>query len=627
MEIGMASTTIKTEHPSPLSLLNNHYGYTAFRSEQSNIIDHVIAGHHALVVMPTGAGKSLCYQIPSQCRQGVGIIISPLIALMQNQVDGLQQLGICAAAINSSQTPKQLQKTYKQLQDGTLDLLYIAPERLLMDTFLQTLESMPIALFAIDEAHCVSQWGHDFRPDYAKLSILADRFPSVPRIALTATADALTQQDIKSQLHLETAHTFMSGFDRPNIHYSIVAADNPKQQLLQMITKNHMNECGIVYCLSRKRVEDITLWLKNQGFNACPYHAGLSHDTRQQNQDRFLKEDNIIMVATIAFGMGIDKPNVRFVAHLNIPKNIEAYYQETGRAGRDGLPSNAWMTYSLSDSVMQRSFIENSNAPDLQKRIWHQKLDSLLGLCETATCRRQLLLAYFGDTSEPCGHCDNCNHPPKTFDATLVAQQALSCVYRTSQRFGVNHVIAVLRGSHSAKIEQLGHTQLSTFGIGQAVSQQAWRTIFRQLIAVGFIQVDIQAYNTLSLSQKGVQFLREKQTLVLAEHQKTNNSTASKKQTQKAAQLDATHEEKALFDALKLARSTLATSQNIPPYLIFHDSVLWALATQKPNALEAMSDISGIGEVKLKRYGEIFLKVILNFTPSIHTQNHSKCRT
>lgn len=606
----VSETIAETKKPTPLEILKSCYGYEAFRGEQAAIIDRVIAADHALVVMPTGAGKSLCYQIPSLCLEGVGVIISPLIALMKNQVDALQQLGIKAAAINSSQSAKALHQIHMQLENEELDLLYVAPERLLMDSFIRKLKKIKVALFAIDEAHCVSQWGHDFRPDYARLSALAEEFPVVPRIALTATADALTQQDITLRLGLEEAKIFVSGFDRPNIHYSIVAANNPKQQLLKMINKKHPDDCGIVYCLSRNRVEEVAEWLENKGFNALPYHAGMSSVARQRNQDKFLKEDRVIMVATIAFGMGIDKPNVRFVAHLTIPKNIEAYYQETGRAGRDGLPANAWMAYGLSDSVMQRSFIEQSEAPELQKRIWHQKLNSLLGLCEAATCRRQILLAYFDDACEPCGHCDNCNHPPKKFDATVVAQKALSCVYRTGQRFGVNHVVDVLRGSLNVKVKQFNHDELSTFGIGDDLSQQAWRSVFRQLIAAGLIRVDVEAYNRLVITEMGVDFLREKKTLELAEYQKEEVDTAPKSKAKKIREENASTEELALFEALRLKRLDIAKSQNIAPYMIFHDSVLWTLAKEKPVSLSAMREISGIGEVKLKRYGEVFLHIV-----------------
>jgi len=600
---------IEASLPAPLGILKNFYGYESFRGEQAKIVDHVIKGNNALVVMPTGAGKSLCYQIPSICREGVGIIVSPLIALMKNQVDALQQIGIKAAALNSSLSIEEISQIQSQLFNEELDLLYIAPERLLTESFLARLRRLKIALFAIDEAHCVSQWGHDFRPDYASLSILIEQFPTTPRIALTATADELTQEDIKARLGLNDASTFISGFDRPNIFYHIVPADNPKQQLLRFINKNHRDNSGIVYCLSRKRVEEIACWLESKGFSALPYHAGLSSGVRQQHQDRFLKDDPIIMVATIAFGMGIDKPNVRFVAHLNIPKNIEAYYQETGRGGRDGLPTNAWMTYSLRDSVMQRDFIENSTAPELQKRIWHKKLDSLLGLCEAASCRRQILLAYFGDSCEPCGHCDNCRHPPKTFDATIVVQKALSCVYRTGQRFGVNHVIAVLRGGKNARVQQFRHDQLSTFGIGQDLSQQAWRSIFRQLIVMGYIHVDAQTYNRLIITEKGGTFLRERKTLLLSEYRKVDEDTIFNKKARSRGAEGASEDEQVLFEALRLKRLEIAQTQNLPPYLIFHDSTLWTIAKEVPTSLKQLSQVSGIGAVKLERYGELFLQV------------------
>ncbi|MCH9769569.1 MAG: ATP-dependent DNA helicase, partial [Gammaproteobacteria bacterium] len=406
---------------SAFEVLSEYYGYKHFRDNQEAIINRVVAGEHALVLMPTGAGKSLCYQIPALCRAGTGIVISPLIALMQNQVDSLLQLGIKAAAINSNIPLQELAVIRKQFNKGELDLLYVAPERLLMEDFLASLVEKNIALFAIDEAHCLSQWGHDFRPDYAKLSILAEKFPNIPRVALTATADTLTRKDIQSQLKIPESNTYISSFDRPNIHYSIVPANNPKQQLLKFIRNHHSESSGIVYCLSRKRVEEIAKWLNENSFNAMPYHAGLSSEIRRKHQNKFLKESAIIMVATIAFGMGIDKPDVRFVAHVNIPKNIEAYYQETGRAGRDGLPAEVWMTYSLSDIVLQRRFIEISEAAETQKYIWHQKLNSLMGLCELASCRRQVLLSYFGDNCEPCKHCDNCDNPPRTFDATTFA--------------------------------------------------------------------------------------------------------------------------------------------------------------------------------------------------------------
>ncbi|MEM9242987.1 MAG: DNA helicase RecQ [Pseudomonadota bacterium] len=594
---------------SPQTVLSKYYGYEQFRGKQQDIIDHVIAGKHALIVMPTGAGKSLCYQIPSLCREGVGIIISPLIALMQNQVDALQQLGIKAIAINSHQTMEQQQSAQCRLEAGEFDLVYVSPERLLMDDFLERLDRVSIALFAIDEAHCMSQWGHDFRPDYARLSILAKRFPSIPRLALTATADALTRQDIQNQLGLHADSQFIAGFDRPNIHYSITQGENPKQQLLHFIKKNHQQDCGIVYCLSRKNVEETADWLTDQGFVALPYHAGLSAAIRQKHQQRFLKEDNVMIVATIAFGMGIDKPNVRFVAHLNIPKNIEAYYQETGRAGRDGQTAQAWMVYRLADVARQRDFIESSTAPEQQKRIWHQKLNALLGLAEAPSCRRQILLRYFGDNCRPCGNCDNCLSPPKKFDATIDVQKALSCIYRTKQFFGVAHIITVLCGKSNAKVREHGHDKLSTFGIGEHISQKAWRVIFRQIAALGLIHVDVQHYNRLRITDKGFEFLRQKQTIELTEY-RTLKDTPDRKKPKQQAHEAASESDQTLFEALRAKRLEIAQAQEVPPYIIFHDSVLWGLVREKPTSLKAMRHVSGIGDVKLKRYGLPFLEVI-----------------
>jgi len=599
----------------PLHILNNVYGHSKFRDQQETIIQHVIDGHDAFVIMPTGAGKSLCYQIPALSRSGVCIVVSPLIALMKNQVDALQQIGIKAATLNSSISGQESYRIASQLQAGNLDLLYVAPERLLMDHFLSRLETIEIAMFAIDEAHCVSQWGHDFRPDYVNLSILADLFPHVPRIALTATADPITREDVQKRLKLTEGKLFVSGFDRPNIFYQIIPSDNPKQQLLKFINNKHKEDSGIVYCLSRKKVEETAAWLSAKGFNALPYHAGLPDYVRSQHQDKFLKTDRIIMVATIAFGMGIDKPDVRFVAHLSMPKNIEAYYQETGRAGRDGLPANAWMVHSLSDAVMQRSFIEQSDAPDEQKRIRYQKLNALLGLCEAATCRRQILLSYFGDSSNSCGHCDNCNNPPETFDATIAAQKALSCVYRTNQRFGVNYVIDVLRGQSNERISQFFHDQLSTYGIGKEYSQKEWHSIFRQLITANFLRVDLAAYSTIKITQQGFQFLKEKQSLKLAKYRKQGESKMLTKKSKKKVSYQANNEEKALFERLRLKRLEISREQNVPPYVIFHDSVLWDLVRLKPQSEDDMQSVSGIGQVKMQRYGKIFLDQFAEYSP------------
>ena len=462
------------------------------------------------MLMPTGSGKSLCYQIPALCRDGVGIIVSPLIALMQDQITALEQLGIAAGAINSGMPPGEVFRVKQKLEKNQLDLLYVAPERLVMPEFLDLLDGVNIALFAIDEAHCVSQWGHDFRPDYKALSLLAERFKQIPRIALTATADRATRKDIVERLELEKGRTFIDGFDRPNIHYSIVERNNPKKQVHDFITHNHPKDSGIIYCISRKKVEDMADWLQEKGFNALPYHAGLHAEVRNQNQNRFLREESIIIVATIAFGMGIDKPDVRYVTHMNIPKSIESYYQETGRAGRDGLPSNAYMIYGMDDAAMQRNWIENSEAPELQKRIEHQKLNALLGLCEAAICRRQILLEYFDDTADPCGNCDTCETKPETFNGTIPAQMALSAVFRTGQRFGMVYVVDVLIGKVDDRIIRFGHDQQSTFGIGKELTKLEWQNIFRQLVSRNLLMVDVNEHNGIKITEKGFLFLKKK---------------------------------------------------------------------------------------------------------------------
>ena len=527
---------------------------------------------------------------------------------MQDQVDALTQLGLKAAAINSSMAYAEIERTKSRIRLGELDLVYVAPERLLMDDFLDLLHQSPISLFAIDEAHCVSQWGHDFRPHYTQLSALAERFPSIPRIALTATADKPTRKDIVERLHLAEGRTFVAGFDRPNIHYSIQVKHSPQKQVLHFIKSSHARDSGIVYCLSRKLVDDTAEWLVEQGCKALPYHAGMTAEDRSRNQERFLREDNIIMVATIAFGMGIDKPDVRFVAHLNIPKNIEAYYQETGRAGRDGLPANALMLYSMQDAVMQRDFIEKSEAPDAQKRIERQKLNALLGLCEAASCRRKVILEYFGDTGEPCGNCDTCLFPPVTFDGTVAAQKALSCAYRTGQRFGVGYLIEVLLGKSDERMERFGHDKVSTFGIGKEYSSSEWQSIFRQLVALNFLTVDGSEFGGLKMTPQGQAFLKQKETLRLRKFSGKTKEVAPKP-SRPALTFD-DEGDRQLFAALKAMRLDLAEEQNVPPYVIFHDRTLRELAIQKPESLREMSGISGVGEKKIERYGEAFLDVI-----------------
>lgn len=592
---------------SALEILQKTYGFDHFRGAQAEVIDHVTSGGHGFVLMPTGGGKSLCYQIPSLLRQGVGVIISPLIALMQNQVDALQQLGIRAAAINSAISLGNISETKNAILRGELDLVYVAPERLLMDDFMALLAESPIALFAIDEAHCVSQWGHDFRPHYKQLSVLAEKYPQVPRIALTATADAPTRRDIVECLKLEEGRSFIAGFDRPNIHYSIIEKNNARAQMLRFLKEHHSNDSGIVYCLSRKLTEETAAWLCDEGFIALPYHAGMAAEEREKNLERFLQEEQIIMVATIAFGMGIDKPDVRFVAHMTIPKNIEAYYQETGRAGRDGLPSNALMIYGAQDAAMQRNFVETSGASDAQKRIEHQKLNALLGLCEAAGCRRQVILDYFGDSCDPCGNCDTCLNPPETFDGTLVAQKALSAVYRTDQRFGVAYVTDVLRGKEDERILRFGHDQISTYGIGSDLSVSEWQAVFRQLIALNLLKVDAQ-YGGLQLTQTGLDFLKEKKELRLRKADKRRKAKALRKTA--AAQIFTDEADIVLFNALKAVRTELARTQGVPPYVIFHDKTLQDMVLLKPDTMEHMAMVHGVGASKLEKYGQAFLRVI-----------------
>lgn len=594
---------------SPKQILKDIFGYDEFRGQQEEIINQLIAKNSGFVIMPTGGGKSLCYQIPALCLNGVAIVISPLIALMQDQVNALNQAGVKAAAINSTMSPYHADDIARKAMDGELDLLYMAPERLLKEGFLESLSGIDISLFAIDEAHCVSQWGHDFRPVYTQLSILAEKFPDVPRIALTATADAPTRQDILDKLCLRDSQTFIAGFDRPNIQYSISIRQSAKKQLLDFIKENNATGSGIVYCLSRKSVEETAQMLCDEGLKAFPYHGGMTNNIRQQNQDRFLNEDNVIMVATIAFGMGIDKPDVRFVAHLNIPKNIEAYYQETGRAGRDGLPANVWMCYGMSDAASLRNFIESSNAPENQKRIERQKLNSLLGLCEATSCRRQILLRYFGDDCKPCGNCDNCLVKPETFDATIAAQKAISCVYRTGQRFGVAYLIDVLLGSENDRIINFRHDQLSTYGIGKDFSKQEWNSIFRQLVAMDFLTVDIEGHGGLHITKSGMAFLKSKDEILMRKMVRKPKSKAKQIKANISLEL-ANDNEKQLFLDLKAKRMEIAVEQKVPPYIVFHDKTLLEMIKVSPKSLADMGDVSGVGQAKIEKYGEIFLKIL-----------------
>ena len=587
-------------------ILNSVFGYDAFRHSQEEIIQTLVSGGDALVLMPTGGGKSLCYQVPALARDGVAIVISPLIALMQDQVDALQQLGINAAFINSSQTAESVRQVEQALLAGELKLLYIAPERLLMPTMLALLSSCELALFAIDEAHCVSQWGHDFRQDYQQLTILHERFPVVPRIALTATADQRTREEIITQLGLEGAQAFINSFDRPNIHYAISEGNNPKNRLWQFLEQHHSTDAGIVYCLSRKKVEAIAEWLSDQGRIALPYHAGLPQVVRQDNKQRFLREEGVIIVATIAFGMGIDKPDVRFVAHLNLPKSIEAYYQETGRAGRDGEPANAWMAYGLQDVITLRQFMQNSDADEAHKRVEYHKLESMLGLCEFISCRRRAILSYFDEESSgQCGQCDNCQTPPAQWDATEDVQKVLSCVYRTQQRFGVNYIIDILLGKLDERIQQNGHDQLSTFGLGQHKTAAEWRSIFRQLIALGYVDIDVSRYGALCLTEQCRSVLKGQATLALRQYEAPQK--VSKERGKKSALRP---QDEPLWIALKALRLRLAEELGLPPYVVFHDATLQEMLKHRPDSLDKMAKISGVGEQKLLKYGNDFIAEI-----------------
>ncbi len=597
--------------------LKTVFGYDDFRPMQEAIIRRVLAGGDALVVMPTGGGKSLCYQLPAILQDGVALVVSPLISLMQDQIDALLQLGVRAAALNSSMTRPQQHAVERRFASDDLDLLYVAPERLTTPAFLDQLANARIGLLAIDEAHCISQWGHDFRPEYLRLEEIRERFPDVPCIAVTATADQPTQRDVLERLQMRSEDLVVTGFDRPNIRFAVELKRNTKEQLRRFFERDHANDAGIVYCLSRRKVEEIAAWLNGEGRKAVPYHAGLSAAEREENQQRFLREENLIVVATVAFGMGIDKPNVRFVVHVNVPKNLEGYYQEVGRAGRDGLPADALMLYGLSDTVLLRRFIEESEAEDRHKWALHHKLNAIVGYCETAECRRRVLLTYFGEEivagGSGCGNCDTCLNPVGSWDGTVAAQKVLSCMYRTGQRFGSGHVIDVLRGSDTEKVRRFGHDRVSTFGIGSDRSVAEWRSIIRQLVAADIVRVDVSGYGGLKLTEDGGTVLKGNRTVRLREDP-TPRKAAKKKRARRAAGTGngrpASPEDEALFDRLRDLRLTLSRTQEVPPYVIFHDSTLAAMARRRPATLTDFADLPGVGEVKLNRYGEVFLEAI-----------------
>ncbi|MEI7832646.1 MAG: DNA helicase RecQ [bacterium] len=593
-------------------ILKAVFGYDTFRRGQEEIIAHVLTGGDAFVLMPTGGGKSLCFQLPALLLPGTAIVISPLIALMHDQVGALRQLGVRCAYLNSALDPYEAQQVEQALRSGNLDLLYVAPERLCTDSMLDLLGQVKISLFAIDEAHCVSQWGHDFRADYLGLSILHERFPQVPRMALTATADEMTRREIVTRLKLEGARTFVDGFDRPNIRYRILPKDQPRMQLKSFITVEHMRDAGIVYCLSRKKTEAMAEWLCEQGFTALPYHAGLSAEVRKKNQDRFLREDGVIIVATIAFGMGIDKPDVRFVAHIDLPKSIEAYYQETGRAGRDGQKADAWMLYGLADVVFMRELLAKSEADEAHKRLAQRKFDALLGLCETTACRRQVMLRYFGDEmADACGNCDTCLQPVASWDGTLEAKKALYCAYQTGQRFGAGYLIDVLMGHNTERIVRFGHDRLSAFGKGGEQTAQQWSQIFRQLTAQGLLNVDFAGHGSLLLTPAGLEVLKGNQAVKLRKDpEKSTERIRKTKREYGDITIGMSLRDQELWETLRALRMEISIEEKVPPYVIFHDTTLREMLRVRPQTMGELAAVAGVGEAKLVRYGQRFLKAI-----------------
>jgi ATP-dependent DNA helicase RecQ len=602
------------EGSDPRDVLRTVFGFPEFRGLQEEIIRHVAGGGDALVLMPTGSGKSLCYQIPSITRPGLGLVVSPLIALMQDQVTALKELGVRAACLNSSLEEHEARRVLAALDAGELDLLYVAPERLLMDRFLARLAEIPLALFAIDEAHCVSQWGHDFRPEYLQLSVLHERWPGVPRIALTATADPPTRREIAAKLGLTDAPLFAGGFDRPNIRYRVTPKSDARRQLARLVREEHGGDSGIVYCLSRKRTEDVCAFLQAEGIKALPYHAGLDAATRRANQERFVNDDIAVIVATVAFGMGIDKPDVRFVHHFDPPKSIEAYYQETGRAGRDGLPATASMTWGLADVALLRRLIDQG-ADETRRRVEQSKLSALLGFCETPRCRRQVLLEYFSDQlPAPCGNCDNCLETPDVWDGTAAAQKALSAIVRTNQIFGQAYVIDVLLGNRTGRVERFGHDRLPTFGVGKELDKREWQSVIRQLVAAGCLAVDVDGHGGLRLAGDAREILQGRQRIALRRDLAPAKRARSRRaQPGTASRLVTGDANDALFEALRAKRLELARAQGVPPYVVFSDRTLLEIATSRPSSEEELRTIYGVGETKLARYGAAFLDVVAAF--------------